>query len=399
LIHAEHFDLHDHRDDILDAATVCRVYDTQVDGHREWWLARLCETAGLVDTVIQRPPVGDHRDLDQRCALLKEFVINGHAAALPALYAMCCRDHSTNNVRACEELIEADGEKGLLHAARILGQTLVDDPAFWINGYELDCFDDLHQPGSMRAILIESAVHVPVIAHLLKAMNAREEEDRMRSPSAGYVPEPVETIQASIAASTKRQPHLIRWGKLTSLENRRLIARMLYTQLPPRALENALRCLWRTGLPDFDPTLLELVNHPDAEVARLASQVFSNHSEPEVRQAGLAALAQQRLDLGITLLRLSARGEDEAAILSAIMADNSDDPHNALHSLVNLITEHPSLRAPWLALHAYEHSHCMHCRCSAFKTLVKWQACPEWVRHEAASDADPEIRKQAQSGE
>ncbi len=82
LIHAESFDLQDHRDDILDAVTTCRVYDPQVDGHREWWLARLCEAAGLVDTVIQLPPAGDARDLDQRCGLLKEFVLNGHAAAL-----------------------------------------------------------------------------------------------------------------------------------------------------------------------------------------------------------------------------------------------------------------------------------------------------------------------------
>ncbi|RYD54758.1 MAG: hypothetical protein EOP83_21930 [Verrucomicrobiaceae bacterium] len=44
LVHARDFGLADFRDEVLDAAMDCKVYDEQIDGQREWWLARLCES-------------------------------------------------------------------------------------------------------------------------------------------------------------------------------------------------------------------------------------------------------------------------------------------------------------------------------------------------------------------
>src|SRR5215217_5643559 len=81
LVHAREFGLTDYCEEVLDAATDCKVYDVSFDGQREWWLAQLCEHAGLVDTVIGLSPGDTWRNRDLRTSLLKEFCQSGREAA------------------------------------------------------------------------------------------------------------------------------------------------------------------------------------------------------------------------------------------------------------------------------------------------------------------------------
>jgi hypothetical protein len=391
LIHAENFDVAEYHGEIFTAATTCLVYDTQVEGYREWWLARLCQAAGLIDELINRLPEipGEGR---QRCRLLKEFYLQGHPEALPRLYAMCRFSAEFNDVDACDELIEIDGEKGLIFVARRLGETLLADPDFWVSDWELDHFDDLYGEGSAKRILARAAAENPAIkVYFENVLNFKERHEQPAKPDDA---ETVEQVINLINNSTKRESRLRRWGSRAALEDREEIAKLLKTELSPIALTNAVICLNAKGLPTFDETLLGLVFHADEEVSFYATWMFANHDEPQVRAAGLALLVNGDLRAGTKMLQLSARSEDAESILSALAKHPpDDDDHGTMSNLIQLIEQNDAIQEPLIPLYIYEFSPCMHCRQRAVEILIQWAACPQWLLHEAAKDGSEEIRQ------
>lgn len=399
LIHAENFNVSDYREEILEAATTCLVYDTQVDGFREWWLAQLCEAAGLIQTVINLPPDDSDRNREQRACLLKEFCLAGHSTALPQLYAMCRRLENSNDVEACSELIEVEGKKGLVFAARRLGEELLKDPDFWVSDWELWRFDDLYGDGCAKLILTEAALSDDAIRHYLQEAAAYEKEQSdAKQFLAPKELETVESVLQSINSATKRVGRLRRWGAKASQADREEVAKLLKTEFRTVVLVNALWCLSGTGLLVFDEALLRLVFHDDDDVRFLATQVFSHHGEEAVRLAGLALLERGDVHGGTELMRLSARTGDSGAILSSLPEiQTGDDRHGIFCNLVDLIEMNEAIREPLIPLYVYEFSPCMHCRERAIESLIKWEACPQWLIEEAAKDASADIRKLSES--
>ena len=156
-LHVQCFGAAEFREEILEAATHNQVCDPQVNGTRGPWLAEMCLAAGVADLVIAQPIPDDHQDREQRVALLLEFARRGIAGARPALYACLGRARYTSDVYASEEIIELDGEAGLLCVVRAMGAWLAEEPEFDVWGYELSVFDQLHGEGSGRTALERSA--------------------------------------------------------------------------------------------------------------------------------------------------------------------------------------------------------------------------------------------------
>src|SRR5438874_10711010 len=120
-MHVDAFGASDFRDEILEAATVCKVYDPQVEELPTIWLADLCEDADIICEIVDRQPQGAYYDRELRCALLKEFVVRGHSAARQALYDACQDSEYGGELHGSDEIIEIDGAQGLLFVARKLG--------------------------------------------------------------------------------------------------------------------------------------------------------------------------------------------------------------------------------------------------------------------------------------
>lgn len=392
LLHANHFGATEYREEILEAATTCLVYDSQIDGSREWWLAQLCKAAGLVETIIHLSPDDSERNRELRACLLKEFCLGGYPSALPQLYAMCRQYENSNGM---SELIEVEGEKGLIFAARCLGEALLEDPDFWVGDWELWRYDDLHGKGSGKAVLSQAAIEDPVIRHYLQEVAAYEaEHGKKEMAKESETLETVEEVVSLIRSSEKREGHLRRWGRNATPEDRAEVAKLLKTETRTFPLINALWCLVGTGLPEFDETMLGLVFHEDEVVRFRAAQMFSQHSEPPVRKAGLALLNSKDLALGLTLLRLSALNGDSEQIICAleIAPCVADDCHDVVSNLVQLLESNDAIQEPLIPLFVYEHSPCMLCRERAVEVLLKWGKCPEWVMVEAVLDASENIR-------
>ncbi len=395
LIHAERFGVADFREEILHAATTSLVYDSQMNGQREWWLARLCEYAGLVDTIIGMESSTSSRERNLRAGLLKEFHLAGHPHALPKLREMCKRLLGANYVEAISDLIEADGERGFGFAARKLGEELFADPEFSISDYELWKFDDIHGKGLGRALLARLAPDDLAIRHYLQELDAygKRSDKREMSSSTKRV-QTVDSVIQAILSSTVIVRNLRSWGSKSSHEARARVTGLLKTGTEPMVLANALWCLSGQRLGDFDPALLEFAFHENDDVRYYAGRLFSHHGEPQVQQAGLALLQNGDPSTGLKLLQKSARDEDAEAIVAALARhDIEDDPHELLMDVTKFLESQISIQDPRLPLFVYEFTPCMYCRSDAVNFLMKWNKCPAWLLEEIAKDGDEDIRK------
>lgn len=393
LVHAEMFGTEGLRDEILNAATTCLVYDTQIDGYREWWLAQLCKAAGLIELMIDLPPVGSGKDRAQWAAILKEFFQAGHEQALPKLYEMCSFDNPSDEISGCDELIEVDDERGLIFVARRLGERLAEDPDYWVSDWQLTFFDDLYGNGRGKAVLSEAASSdASVRIYLEKALESGEKEEDGGAAGQEEI-ESVERILELIKSSSKREMRLRRWGRRATTEDRAEIVKLLGTESSPIVLTNALICFMGVGFPSFDHTLLGLVFHEDDNVRFHACRAFAHHDEPQVRSAALALLHHGDLTGGTEMLQLSARSEDSEAILSALAQTRPGEEHHEIFSnLIQLLEKNEAIREPLIPLYIYEFSPCMMCRERAIEALLYWGACPQWLLDEAAQDASVRIR-------
>jgi hypothetical protein len=397
LIHAERFGVADFREEILHAATTSLVYDTQMNGQREWWLARLCEFAGLVETIIELRPDESSRNRSLRSGLLKEFHLAGHSNALRQLRAMCQRTAGSNDVEAISDLIEADGVHGLVFAARKLGEELLGDPEFWVSDYELWMFDEIHGKGMGKALLAQLAPDDFAIRHYLQELTAYEKRSEEREKSSSSKPtQSADSVIQTILSATKPVYHFRRWANHASPADRLKVESLLKTEKDTLVLANVLGCLCGRPLSHFDPALLEFAFHENDDVSYRAGRLFANHDEPPVRLAGLALLTNGDLATGLQLLRKSAREEDTEAIVVALAKDASaEDPHGPLMDVIMLLESHESIQDARLALFIYEFTPCMHCRRDAVEFLIKWGKCPAWLLEEAAKDGCDDIRKLA----
>jgi hypothetical protein len=388
-LHVDQFGAEGVRDDILAAATSCQIYDPQVDGFHADWLAELCVQAELAERVIAQPAQGEYWDRAARCRLLKELALLGYPSARTALYAACERQAGSGDVFACGEIVELDGAAGLRFVARKLGRWLAADAAFWVDDIMLWIFDEAHGKGAGAALLQAEAPADAAIQRYLAGI-ARTQELRQKAPR------PVVSAQAAVEAivSADRRLTWIRgWGRRASASELAALLPLVTPTATPIVLENVFHCLSGAKQPPFDPSFLQLLEHADANVRDACTRTLARVRHPAVRAAGLATLPTD-LETALTLLQSSAEPEDAATILAALRspADHDDDPHGVLADLVGLF-EHSQLREPLLALHVYEHSHCMHCRKNAVKHLLAHSAAPLWLQAECARDASEDIRQ------
>ncbi len=412
-IHVQRFGAAEFRDEILEAATVNQVFDPQVNGTRGEWLAELCLAAGVAETVIAKSIPEDHNDREQRTALMLAFARRGIAGAREALYACLGRARGSSDVYASREIIELDGEAGLLFVVRAMGSLLATEADFSVWGYELSVFDEQHGEGRGRALLEREAAsdasirvyleHVTryeaELAEERRAASGDDEQTSRRKRKRMSVQEALRRISASQPG--KPEYYLTSWGRQAEPAELQQALGLLLSSSNPRVLESALRALSGPDHPPLDPRILELTVHADDEVRFWSGRVLSKHSRADIRELGLVALARGDAQVGLEILRSSAQAEDADALLRALVSLRSADPdrlHGAESTALEMLEDCPGLPGAAIALEIYEQSACAHCRGRAFEHLLELRACPQWVVDECANDGAEWIREVAIRG-
>jgi hypothetical protein len=389
-LHVDRFDAREFRDDILDAATTCKVNDPQIEGLRADWLAELCVRADLVESIVELPAAGSSWDRNHRCALLKEFASRGHARARAELYAACVRDQPFSNVFGLEEIVALDGEEGLVFAARKLGSFLRDEADFWVDNGILLSFDESREKGRADEILRARAPGDDLIRRYLEGV-ADTAAARGIGPSPAR--KSVEAVVSAITTSNEKLYWLGFWGRRATLEELTPILHIALTSSTTLVLENALRGLSQSDQLPLEPRLFDLLRHDDPWVRYICAQTLGHHVDPRVRAEGRSALGRD-LSAAVMLLHRNATAEDGGDLAAALhpIAD-PDDQHTLVYDLLRLADQCPEVREPLLGLYVYEYSPCMNCRERATRLLDAAHACPPWLLEEGIRDAAEEIRR------
>jgi len=387
-MHLDFVEAADVRAAILDAARVCGVYDPEVEGLPTQWFADFCERAGVVEELIASGAGPSHRDRLWRGALLAEFVRRGNSRAREALYSACVPTEY-GGLHASSEIVELDGDAGLVFVAERAGVFMRADPNFDVNDGLAYRFDLEHGDGAALRLLSPLAAGNSAIATYVAWLR----EDEAKVSSASEAPRrSIEEIVEVIRDSQRDHFWLLRWARDADPADLEPIVRLATSESSSLVIENAVRCLSGSRALPLKRELLPLVRHDQREVRELAAHTLGRHMDPAVREAGLALLGDD-ISVALELLRRNARSEDVSVLVERLEPfPDSEAQHAVGYDLLKLFAGSPDIREPALALYVYELSPCQNCRGSAVRHLLAWEKCPDWVRREAHFDASEEVR-------
>ena len=387
---------------LLEACLHDLRHDTQIDDGRADWLWGLIEVAGAVDRL--RAPIlaaltelAVERDAPQLCSLAAHYAKAGDGRFRDRLSEIVAtRPYPESYLLGEGQLVWLDGAAGFLFIARLRGEQLAtrawdddewhDRSSVWHAGEELG--------EEVVARLLAEATDPPLV-RFAQAHQAAEEErerewaDRPRRQDWSVV----ELLQA--ATSGNLGYRLRAWGEHAAEADLRVVAERLREADDPREIRNLLYVFAGRPMPDFDPALLELCRHDDAELRRRAFMACGQVTHEAVRTLGLAELARGiELAGAIDLMVRNFEPGDEARIVAALqMPDDADEQHSLLMSVRNLLEANPDADASVLGLIFYAFTPCEHCRRTAVRLLLDRAAAPDWLVAECRHDNDERIRE------
>ena len=387
--------------EIIEACVSCVTYDPQCEAERAPWLFSIVEQAKLnakavqaIEATIQEPPPENHRDMDQRSAILKELAAAGSDDARRLLYSTLVRLSHTSDVIGAEQIIALDGVEGLIRVARQLGRWLQADPDFWVDDWLIGHSDESTGiVGGLAALEREAEVDPDVARYLAGTRKTRESQSAAprrfdATASTGG------QIVAHVNANPRDQCHWFRrWGEHASGEQRELVFAALLGSDNPEHVKRLFRCFAKTGIPRFDQRLIQWMFHPDEQVRWAAVRGVAPSQHPELREAALRLIAEGDMANGVALLVNNFEAGDFARCAEHLKRlDDADEAHDLVGELLDLCEAHPGADALDCLLYVYERSPCSNCRGRAVKALTDTNTAPEWVLAESAFDADPDTR-------
>ncbi len=388
-------------DQIIEACVYCQSYDPQCEAERAPWLYGIASRAGLeskliqaIEALMRKPPPEDHRDLDQRSAMLKELAAAGVGDARRLLYQSLARLSDTVNVIAGDQIVALDGVDGLIHVARQLGRWLREDPEFWVDACLIEQLDAaVGSVVGLAALLREAASDSDIARYLAGVRDTRDSQEDPTKRANPFAMTGAQIV-AHVRSHPKDRCHWFRgWGHRASADQREVVFAALLDEHEPAHAERLLRCFAKTGVPRFDTTLLHWVFQSDRALRGAAVQALGQHRRQELREAALQFFAEGDLENGVRLLVANFRAGDLSMCAQRLepLAD-ADQCHRLGVKVLALCEAHPCSDALGCLLYVYEFSPCSTCRQRAVASLIEAGIAPAWLLEEAAMDADPDTR-------
>lgn len=386
---------------IVEACVSCLAYDPQCEADRAPWLFSIVDRANLnakvtqeIEATIQEPPPENHRDMDQRGAILKELAAAGSDDARRLLYLSLVRLSNTSDVIGVEQIVALDGVDGLIRVARQLGRWLQADPDFRVNDYLSAQFDgSIGIEGGLAALEREAAVDPDVGSYLAGIRRTRERQggSSSRFDATAYTGA---EIVAHVNQDPKDQCHWFRrWGAQATSDQRETVFAALLASDKPEHVKRLFRCFAMTGVPRFDSGLLQWLAHPDEQVRWAAVKAAAPIKDIGLRQAAMQLLVDGDIANGVALLVNNFEAGDFALCEKHLeRLTDADEAHHLVGSLLDLCEAHPGADALDCLLYVYELSPCSICRSRAVKALIDTNTAPEWVLTECTHDADPDTQ-------
>lgn len=384
---------------LLDACLHDKVFDKQCEQTRGFWLWNLVETANAQyrfrdPLYYQLCELPDPKSAFQLCELGLRYAQCGADEFRTQLYSIVLHKPLKDDPYLAEdEILELDGERAFLFAARIRGERLKSIAWDWHDESFLDKAVELL--GTERVLQLLQDSNDADLLRLYDRWPRKEERrkkpaassreryrQRMRSHSVEDVLE---------AARGRDRCHWFRgWGAYAEEAELEIVRSALLEEEDPHFICQLLRVFSNRAIPGFDSRLIRLCEHEDEETRRTAIRSLAMTSHEEIRTY---ALRQLEIDPAGDTIRLFAgnfeRG-DERRILNALcLPEDSCQLHWMLMDFLNVLESNEEADCFELALVIYGETPCSICRSGAVSLLDKQKVAPEWLVQEYRYDCDP----------
>ena len=177
---------------------------------------------------------------------------------------------------------------------------------------------------------------------------------------------------AAAAQSSKSPFGLFRsWGVHADEADLQQILRHLRASEEPVVIANLLKVFTSRKLPQSDVRVLELCQHPDANVRKRAFNALTRVQHSRIRDFALAEIRKPPLNkLAVSLFVCNYEPGDEQRLLDAIdLPENEGDLHALLMDVIEIFENNPNADPTQLGTIAYAATPCEMCRRNAVRVL------------------------------
>lgn len=390
-------------DPLLAACLEEQRYDTQCESQRGEWLWQLIRIAGAVERF--REPVlqalldlKDERSANQLCELGCHYALAGDRRFRDRLYEIVERKPWPDDGRLGEdEIVRIDGEAGFLLAARVRGSLLPTDDREWEDRWLVSAADEILGEGRALALLQGSSE--PSIQTFYERLGERERLEAPKGPEVPYE-EGMRAITLDQVLSEAQSAdcssfRLRGWGKYADEADLARVVRHISSTSDPSVIANLLWVFRFRPAPQFVEPLIEMAQHPDAEVRRRAVIVLEQIEHPLVRHLAVTRLGQpDHAHRVVRLFRANFQPGDEQRIVDAIeIPEDQWDRHSLLMAVIGVLEDQPESHPSALGLIAYALTPCQNCRARAAEILIDEGIAPDWMWEECHFDSNEEFRE------
>jgi hypothetical protein len=382
-----------YRDVLLHACTHNLAYDRQCEDTRAAYLVDLINFSrdaeyyrdGIHAALIgQTPDEDDTFCYDQIFELAAHCAAQGDAGIKQSMYAAFERLGFANaGVTCAQQLVQLDGEAGLIAVCRSFDQVEADDRP-WQFGSLLDT---LEKREGKRLLPTELSRFVEE----WRENEARYQHNRAKGP-------PTRNSYAEINDRIRkkgRKAGSVGWSKKATDEEIGLLAEDLLSETDGDRLYGFLRMFQLRKFPRGPERLLDLARSSDDGIAHAAMAALVHFAHPEIRKIALgAATNSQWMGLAIKMLTLN-RGVDDFQTIEGLLrsAADADTVHDLGWGFRHFREVNKSADAEPSLLLLYEEGPCVLCRHAFVTDLIAIDRFPDRMGKECLFDADSETRK------
>jgi hypothetical protein len=383
-------------------------YDRQVEEGRGPWLCQILEATGTTgefrDSVFAAlGAIENGRAAEQLCQLAVFYARCGDHPFRLRLQEFVTRKPDPYDPSLGEkELIELDGEAGVLFIARFRGAALLSREFDWDDeAFIQEAIGCLGEAATMAILQRESQTSIGVqrlYDGWKKSIKDRAgfskeaHADRMRKLGLSGV------IQ--MAESKTAQAGLLRgWGMYADEADLRAVRDRLLDSQKPEAIANYLRVFSNRPMPEFSECFLSLLNHEHENVRNRAFVAVAQNKHPAIRRFALDNLEKriQEFNFLQLFIRNFAKGDEELLLKHLQIPEDVHRAHWFLMDLIRILERNADADCSELAKRAYRWTPCGSCRSKSAKLLIERKVAPAWLIEECQDDAVSETRQLAKS--
>lgn len=424
--------------DILQHALLHSLaFDAQCEGDRGSWVMDIVDGAGAGASLypefirqVHDAPVDDYDcwHISQRGTVLAALAKRGIAEAKAALDRLFAdnRTKHPNELLGALDIIDVDGEIGLLQVCSVLGNEARERSSGTVDDWFLNVFDGSRQDGAGIKFLESARERDSGIDRFLsiregeqarrKTVNQNIASQRGAPPSKPFgddyasVPQAYHHLtaeqiidwvqnaptQASSRASTSEGRGWLRgWGIKAGDTAIDRVLRALEETESGLEQRRYLSIFAKRPMPRVSDKVIQLAESQDEHVRARAYAALKNIADPRIRAVALRSLTPERIKTGsLELWQSSYEPHDHQAIEGSLyVPDDVGELHSLIFDLAYVCANVKRAECLSLMLFVYEYSPCGNCRGRVVEVMVELGIAPQWMIEECCFDAMEDIRE------